>query len=179
MCYYEGRGTDQDLLKAYTMFEKAAAQNEPNAAFLLSVWYQQTDSSLSAHYLTLAKMGVWSSERDSHALTASEHFAKWHYLNDHQQIIDGFRDVGRAQGALGREVMAIVDSDPDLQSCVSELQQILKPIPCTCSLACCFVSFITRSSFLISDQWTIRGSVLLLSLSLSQLFLVAPSKSVR
>ncbi len=102
-CYYLGQGTDRDLAKAIAWLEKAAAQNpnDSTASFVLGICYQGTDPARSERYFERARAAVWSSELQPEgtglaALTVSEHFAKWHYLNYHQHITDYFRDAGRS-----------------------------------------------------------------------------------
>jgi TPR repeat protein len=134
--YYAGHGVTQDRSKAVSWFEKADAQNEPNAAFILGVCHQQTNATLSEQYFQRARQSVWSSQ-DAHelasfvsALSVSDHFAKWHYLNFHQHIAHGFRDAGRQHPGLnpGRETIQIHESHAALQHCVSEAQQLIAHI---------------------------------------------------
>jgi hypothetical protein len=118
----------KDFAKACAWFEKAAAQNSSSAAFILFLHYQATDPSLSQHYFQRAKSSVWSyptkalSAADA-SLGVSEHFAKWHYLNYHQHISEGFYDAGRKQHAAAREV--IILRECGLQSCVRAAQKRL------------------------------------------------------
>jgi hypothetical protein len=64
------------------------------------------------------------------ALSVSDHFAKWHYLNFHQHITGGFRDAGRQHPELNldRETIVIDESDPALERCVREAQQLMARI---------------------------------------------------
>jgi TPR repeat protein len=134
--YYTGQGVTQDRSKAVSWFEKADAQNEPNAAFMLALCHQQKNAALSEQYFQRARQAVWLSQ-DAHALvpqvsalSVSDHFAKWHYLNFHQHIVDGFRDAGRQPRGLisDRETIHIDESHPALQRFASEAQQLVAQI---------------------------------------------------
>ncbi len=132
MSYYWGRGTERDLPKAIAWLEKAAAQNHSTALLMLGLCYQHSNSALSEDYFRGAKAAAWSSPPDDGdstpavgSLSVSDHFAKWHYLNFHQHITDGFRDAGRRPLSSRREVIVIVESDSDLQRFVSEAQKRL------------------------------------------------------
>jgi hypothetical protein len=131
--YYSGRGVERDLLKAISWFEKAAAQNDPNSAFMLGVCYQHSNAALSDHYFQRARTNAWSSARGLPrfvaALGASEHFAKWHYLNFHHLISDGFTDAGRQPSSSRREVIVLLDMNPEIRRCVSETQKLMQHIP--------------------------------------------------
>jgi TPR repeat protein len=131
--YYNGQGVTQDRSKAVSWFEKADAQNNPNAAFMLGLCHQQTNAALSEQYFQRARHAVWSSQASLvpqvSALSVSDHFAKWHYLNFHQHIAHGFREGGRHPGLNSdRETIEINESDPALQRCVSEAQQLVAQI---------------------------------------------------
>ncbi len=78
--YYDGRGVKQDLAKAISWFEEAAAQNHPDAFFMLGVCYQHSNAPLSERHFERARSAVWSMPftRVSPlvaALGVSEHFS--------------------------------------------------------------------------------------------------------
>ncbi len=111
----------------------ASAQNEPNASFLLGLYSQKLDPVRAEAYFQRAKSAAWSLPEGTlstlAALNVSEHFQKWHYLNFHQRISDGFSDGGRQRSTSNRERLVVEESDTNLQRCVSQAQNILKPIP--------------------------------------------------
>jgi TPR repeat protein len=122
----------QDMAAAKQWFEKAAAQNLTNAAFMLGLFHQRSNAALSEQYFQRAKTAVWASQSEEMmpavvSIGVSEHFSKWHYVNFHQRISNGFRDGGRRPGA--REVIEIRELNPDLQRCVMEAQKLLEKIP--------------------------------------------------
>jgi hypothetical protein len=126
--HYNGRGNNRDIRKAIECFEGAAAQNAPNAAFMLGVCYQKMNPTLSEQYFERAKSVAWSAGPQDAipgvaSLSATEHFSKWHYLNLHQLITDGFRDAGRPSSP--REVIEINEKDMDLRRCVIQAQKLL------------------------------------------------------
>ncbi len=130
MSYYYGTGVERDLARALSLFEQAATQQEPSALFMLGMHYQRLNPALSEQYFERAKSTVWSSHSSNEpplvaSLEVSDHFAKWHYLNFHHRITDGFNDAGRQPSSASREVILIVESDPDLQRCVSEAQKLV------------------------------------------------------
>jgi hypothetical protein len=97
---------------------------------MLGVCFRNSDSSRSEHYFARARTGFWSESAESGlaALSVSDHFANWHYLNYHQLITEGFRDAGRQRGVAGREVIVIHEGGPSLQRCVSDAQKLLAEI---------------------------------------------------
>jgi hypothetical protein len=102
---------------------------------MLALCHQQTNTALSEHYFQRARQTVWLSQADGlvplvSALSVSDHFAKWHYLNFHQHIVEGFRDAGRQRPGLRphRETIEIVESDPSFQRCVNEAKNRLASI---------------------------------------------------
>jgi hypothetical protein len=106
------------------------AQSSPIAAFMLGVCNQSSNASLSEHYFELAKTLAWSAEPKYiapavTALSVSEHFAKWHYLNFHQFITSGFTDAGRQPSSSSREVIEVTEFDGMLQRCLSEAQKLM------------------------------------------------------
>jgi hypothetical protein len=128
VCLY----TASSASKAKPWLEKAAAQNLADADYMLGVYYEKTDPLLSELHFERARKGVWSSPPKPRSvlesLTASQHFAKWHYLNYHQRITDHFRDSGRQQALSGRETIVVAESDPALQICVFGARQFLRLI---------------------------------------------------
>jgi hypothetical protein len=102
---------------------------------MLALCHQQTNTVLSEDYLQRARQTVWFSQADDlvplvSALSVSDHFAKWHYLNFHQYIAYGFLDAGRQRPGLRphREIIEINETHFPLQRCVSEAKNRLAPI---------------------------------------------------
>jgi hypothetical protein len=103
---------------------------------MLGVCHQRSNVVLSEGYFQRARQVVWSSHAADpplpsvSALSVSEHFAKWHYLNFHQHITDGFRDAGRQHPAFSpdRETIQIYESHPGIKRCVTEAQQLMAQI---------------------------------------------------
>jgi hypothetical protein len=157
--YYTGKGVGRNLSEAISYFEKAEAQNNPNAAFMLGVCYQHTNPALSKQWFGRARHVMWSSQpqelvASASAMSVSDHFSKWHYLNFHQHITSGFLDAGRSLPTgldTGREVIVIIESDAALQSCVTEAQQRLAHVSGVAQILFCSAvyRFTHRLDFLL------------------------------
>jgi hypothetical protein len=110
---------------------------------MLALCHQQTNLALSEHYFQRARQAVWLSQADRlvplvSALSVSDHFAKWHYLNFHQYITSGFRDAGRQRLGLGlhRETIEINESAVAVQRCMNEAKAQLAPISGAIETSC-------------------------------------------
>jgi hypothetical protein len=132
---------------------------------MLALCHQQTNTALSEHYFQRARQAVWLSQAPDglvpgvSALSVSDHFAKWHYLNYHQHVAGGFRDAGRQRARLHphRETIQISDSDTYLQRCVNEAKNRLAPISGAIASSCGMLFLLAYPfiCFACCDQWMI------------------------
>ncbi len=110
---------------------------------MLALCYQQTNTALSEHYFQRARQAVCLSQADQlvpvvSAVSVSDHFAKWNYLNFYQHISGGFRDAGRQRPGLRprRETIGINEPAVALQLCVKEAKNLLALISGAVAISC-------------------------------------------
>ncbi len=95
---------------------------------------QQSDPSLSDHYFQRAKSAAFTTDEPQFVnpyvtgWSVSEQFAKWHYVNYHQRISDGFSDGGRLPRHSNREIIVIHEEDPALNEVVEAARKALSTV---------------------------------------------------